>query len=76
MIDGGYFENFGALSALELAHAARAALKDETPKVKLVILMISSDPDLDGNHMLVRINEVRGIKGVRKAPRTPRKNAW
>ena len=64
MIDGGYFETFGALSALELAHAATAALNDhapseppEPPKVKLVILMISSDPDLDSKHMLVRINE-------------------
>ena len=65
MIDGGYFENFGALSALELAHAATASLNDDTPseppkppKVKLVILMISSDPDLESNHMLVRINEL------------------
>jgi hypothetical protein len=76
VIDGGYFENFGALSALELAHAAMATLNDEPPKlpmsllsslmglltpsmlpkVKLVILMISSDPDLDSNHMLVRID--------------------
>ncbi len=60
LIDGGYFENFGALTALELAHAAARAvngeLPDEPPKVKLVILMISSDPDLDKNHMLVRIN--------------------
>ena len=47
MIDGGYFENYGALSALELARAARLALKDEKPGVKLVILMISSDPALD-----------------------------
>ena len=62
VIDGGYFENFGALSALELAHAAMAALKDEPRPVKLVILMISSDPDLDGNHMLVRINEVKRDK--------------
>ena len=44
-------------------------------QVKLVILMISSDPDLDGNHMLVRINEVKGIRAP-KSPRTPRKNAW
>ena len=47
-IDGGYFENYGALSALELARAARLALKKETPGVKLVILMISSDPGLAG----------------------------
>lgn len=73
VIDGGYFENFGALSALELAHAATAALKDETPKVKLVILMISSDPDLDSNHMLVRINEVRGIEGAQKSSENAKK---
>jgi hypothetical protein len=59
VIDGGYFENFGALSALELAHAAERVLNanPKSPKVRLVILMISSDPDLGRNHMLVRINE-------------------
>ena len=59
VIDGGYFENFGALSAMELAHAATAALNDPSkpPKVKLIVLMISSDPDLNKNHMLVRINQ-------------------
>ena len=36
------------------------ALKNEQPGVKLVILMISSDPSLEGSHMLVRINEVKG----------------
>ena len=59
MIDGGYFENYGALSALEIARAAKVALKDAQPAVKLVILMISSDPSLEGSHMLVRINEVK-----------------
>jgi hypothetical protein len=61
VIDGGYFENFGALTALELAHTAARELtgepSSEPPKVQLVILMISSDPDLDTNHMQVRINE-------------------
>jgi hypothetical protein len=66
VIDGGYFENFGALSALELAHAAKAALEDEPRPVKLVILMISSDPDLDTNHMLVRINEVKRFERAKK----------
>jgi hypothetical protein len=56
VIDGGYFENFGALSALEIARAAKLVLKDD---VKLVILMISSDPNLEDSHTLVRINEVR-----------------
>jgi heme exporter protein D len=59
VIDGGYFENYGALSALEIARAAQAALKDEKPRVKLVILMISSDPDLDKANGLVRIDEAK-----------------
>ena len=59
VIDGGYFENYGALSALEISRSARVALKDEQPGVKLVILMISSDPSLESSHTLVRINEVR-----------------
>src|SRR5262249_51097430 len=57
VIDGGYFENFGALTALEIARAAEAALEKEKPRIKLVILMISSDPDLDKAHALVRIDD-------------------
>jgi hypothetical protein len=60
VIDGGYFENYGALSALELARAAKATLKDEKPGVKLVFLLISSDPSLDAKRTLVRINEPKG----------------
>lgn len=60
VIDGGYFENYGALSALELARAAKAALKDEQPPVKLVFLLISSDPSLEPKRTLVRINEPKG----------------
>jgi hypothetical protein len=59
VIDGGYFENYGALSALELARAARLELKDKKPGVKLVILMISSDPGLQQAHALVRIKEAK-----------------
>jgi hypothetical protein len=59
VIDGGYFENYGALTALELARAARWELRDEKPGVKLVILMISSDPGLEQAHELVRIKEAK-----------------
>ncbi|WP_271893335.1 hypothetical protein [Candidatus Phyllobacterium onerii] len=59
VIDGGYFENYGALTALELARAARSELRDEHPGVKLVILMISSDPGLEQAHELVRIKEAK-----------------
>src|SRR6516165_11719150 len=58
-IDGGYFENYGALSALELERASRLALKGQEPGVKLVILMISSAPGLAHSHALVRIKEAK-----------------
>ena len=58
VIDGGYYENYGALTALELARAARWELRNEKqPAVKLVILMISSDPSLGRAHELVRIKK-------------------
>ena len=53
VIDGGYFENYGALTALELARRAIKALEGE--EVKLVVLQISSDPGLDKNEARVRI---------------------
>ena len=63
VIDGGYFENYGALTALELARAAEATLNAEKgAHVKLVILMISSDPDLAKAHTVVRIHEPKDGK--------------
>jgi heme exporter protein D len=62
VIDGGYFENYGALTALELARAAEAILITQKANVKLVILMISSDPDLAKAHTLVRIHEQKDGK--------------
>jgi hypothetical protein len=62
VIDGGYFENYGALTALELARAAEASLIEEKANVKLVILMISSDPDLAKAHTVVRIQEPKDGK--------------
>jgi hypothetical protein len=62
VIDGGYFENYGALTALELARAAEAALNAENAHVNVVILMISSDPDLAQAHTLVRIHEPKDGK--------------
>ena len=59
VIDGGYFENYGAETALELAHAAIEAIKaddPEHPKVKPVILQISSDPTLEKDRTLVRVD--------------------
>ena len=41
--DGGYFENYGALGAMELAQAIRAI----EPKLAPFVLVISNDPDED-----------------------------
>jgi hypothetical protein len=57
VIDGGYFENYGALTALELARSARQAIKDKGHSVKLVILQISSDPTLTNGRTRVRTIE-------------------
>jgi hypothetical protein len=49
VIDGGYFENFGALTALDLTQAALAAIAEhagETGAVVPVIVQISSDPGI------------------------------
>jgi hypothetical protein len=60
IIDGGYFENYGAETALELARNAIEAIDpehgkpDHQNKVKLVILQISSDPTLKEDRTLVR----------------------
>ena len=60
IIDGGYFENYGAETALELARKAIEAIDPEhgkpnhKNKVKLVVLQISSDPTLKEDRTLVR----------------------
>lgn len=57
VIDGGYFENYGALTALELARSARDEIKRANGSVKLVILQISSDPTLTKGRTRVRTLE-------------------
>ncbi|WP_027527490.1 hypothetical protein [Bradyrhizobium sp. Ec3.3] len=59
VIDGGYFENYGAVTALELARDARRWIEKENGNgaVKLVVLQISSDPTLTKERTRVRIRE-------------------
>jgi hypothetical protein len=59
VIDGGYFENYGALTALELARSARLEIEKEKGRgsVKLIILQISSDPTLTRDRTRVRTRE-------------------
>ncbi|MGV7217937.1 hypothetical protein [Bradyrhizobium sp. UFLA05-112] len=51
VIDGGYFENYGAQTAVELA---RAAIKAKGNAIRPVILQISSDPTMVVGKTLVR----------------------
>jgi hypothetical protein len=60
VIDGGYFENYGALTALELARSARQEIEKAGGFVKLVILQISSDPTLTKDRTRVRTIEKGG----------------
>lgn len=54
VIDGGYFENYGAQTAVELARKAIEAIKAIGGDIRPVILQISSDPTLVENETLVR----------------------
>ena len=49
VIDGGYFDNYGARTAFELARGAIKAIEDARGKDKIrpVILQISSDPTME-----------------------------
>ena len=52
VIDGGYFENFAALTTLQLARAALLAIRAETGRddaVLPVFVQISSDPAIGGD---------------------------
>jgi hypothetical protein len=52
VVDGGYFENYGAQTAVELARKVIEALGGD--KIRPVILQISSDPTMVENKTLVR----------------------
>ena len=56
IVDGGYFENFGAGTAAELLRAARDHFKDG---FRPIIIQISSDPDLTEDRLPV-CDEGRG----------------
>ena len=45
VVDGGYFENFGATTTLDLLRAIRSS---SLPCLHPIVVQISSDPDLDG----------------------------
>ncbi len=57
IIDGGYFENFAALTTLQLARAALLAIRAESGRddaVLPVFIQISSDPAIGGDGVSAR----------------------
>ncbi len=51
IVDGGYFENFGATTALEVLRALKALACPQRPQtcsLEIVVIQISSDPDYPG----------------------------
>jgi hypothetical protein len=46
IVDGGYFENFGAGTARELLRAALAHLEDKHVAARPIVILISNDPTL------------------------------
>jgi hypothetical protein len=73
IVDGGYVENYGALSALELALAMRAV----EPGLAPFVLVISNDPDdaLDPEDDVVSIKPQLAPKYQEKRQRQERKQA-
>jgi predicted acylesterase/phospholipase RssA len=56
IVDGGYFENFGAQTALELVYAIRAVDSDLVP----FVLLISNDPEIPTDQKLRAPNAGEG----------------
>jgi hypothetical protein len=60
IVDGGYFENYGALGAMELAQAIRAI----EPKLAPFVLVISNDPDEDPDLTKVDVADDRVLADI------------
>lgn len=74
LVDGGYFENSGATTALEILRAMKAGAGDLWPRLKPMVLMISNDPELgsepeprrflkEATSPLVALLNTRGARG-------------
>lgn len=67
IVDGGYFENFGAATLAEAIRAVTAVLADR--EITPIVIQISSDPQLDGTDVAAcgpvggRPDQVRGRAG-------------
>ena len=51
IVDGGYFENFGAITALQLMRRTRRELEAIKKHVQPIFIQISSDPELDDSDL-------------------------
>ena len=74
VIDGGYFENFAALTALQLARAALLAIRAETGRddaVLPVFVQISSDPAIGGDGGAAGARDLAGLAELRACGTLP-----
>ncbi|MDE2367363.1 MAG: hypothetical protein KGN16_00190 [Burkholderiales bacterium] len=53
IVDGGYYDNFGAKTAAELLNLARAQLAKDGVAVQPIVILISNDPGMPANEKLV-----------------------
>ncbi len=51
VLDGGYFENYGAVTGAEIARAAIEAFEASGVAVRPILIQISSDPELEGGDL-------------------------
>lgn len=49
VVDGGYFDNSGAITAMELIYAVRGKLKEMKKSAQLKVIMINNNPKSDTN---------------------------
>jgi hypothetical protein len=76
VIDGGYFENYGAETAIELAHEAINAIKQiKGATIRPVILQISSDPTVEKDK-LVRQQDCSKHGGKFLEPYSAQSGSW
>jgi hypothetical protein len=75
VIDGGYFENYGAQTAIEVAGEAIKAIKGIDGAIRPVILQITSDPTVK-EESLVRQRDCSGHGDTFLPPYKARSASW
>jgi hypothetical protein len=65
VLDGGYFENYGAVTGAEIARAAVKAFEKRGVAIRPILIQISSDPELSERDLPV---QAKGFLPLRPEP--------